>query len=120
MQEISLEPEDPKRFRVWEQMVLKYQLRQDGNWFWKVPGKEKRARAKTGVNPCVLNTAQPLGWNGWSGLGKGSGIWKIIQCVGSGICNEEHSREFPYRNKGTGGGGGAGQGKADLGLGING
>lgn len=42
VQEISLEPGDPKRFRVWEQMVLKYELRQDGNGCWNVPRKEKR------------------------------------------------------------------------------
>lgn len=76
VQEISLEPGDPKRVRVWEQMVLKYQLRQDGNGCWNVLRKEKRVRPKAGVDPCVLNPAHPLGMAG-VGLGKGQGLGKF-------------------------------------------
>lgn len=46
------------------------------------------------------------------GLGKGLGK---VQCLGSGIWNEEHRREFPYRNKGC-----EREKNADLRVGING
>lgn len=82
-QEIFLESGDPKRFRVWEQMVLRYQLREDGNGCWNVLRKEKRPRLKAGSKSlCPEHCSSPR--NGWSGVGKGVGKGSV-----SGIRNLE-------------------------------